>query len=232
MIFDGPNRRIILEASDGDTIVMADVYSRWKDWVLLEDGAAYPPAFTTVGGEPLGGGLFAGVYFFLDTAAGWLIRPREANHVLTITGNLFPSVAGAPVFASTAGSFQVQIRLQTSALTQIASGGDAPSIASAVWAHALSGVSAGDALTRTTPTAEGAVVADAGNTRSSFKTNLTESVTGFWEHALVSISSGVMRGQVRKVLSYNGTTKVLTVGPAPGFTAVPADGVTFVLVNR
>jgi len=118
MIFDGPGRLIILEASDGNLVEAQDIYSRWKDWVLGGTGAQYPNVFTTVGGDPLGGGLFAGAYFFLNTADGWLIRPREVDHNLVINGNLYPLVANAPMFASTLGSFQVFIRLQTSSLTQ------------------------------------------------------------------------------------------------------------------
>lgn len=232
MIFDGPNRLIILEAADGDAIEAVDIYSRWKDWVVSGSGALYPEAFSVIGGEPLGGGLFAGSYFFLNSPQGWLIRPREASHVLTISGNLYPQTAGAPVFANTVGTFQVQIRLQTSSLTQIASGGDAPSIAAAVWAHIVSDVSAGVGLARTIPTTEGLVVASISNTRSAFLTNLTETATDFWKDALLSFSSGTMRGQIKKIASYNGATKVITVAPAPGFTAIPAGGDAFVIVNR
>jgi len=118
MIFDGPNRRIVLEASDGNTVEAQDIYSRWKDWVATGDGPQYPNAFTTIGGDPLGGGLFAGSYFFLNTADGWLVRPREESHNLVITGNLYPLVAGSPMFSPTLGVYQISIRLQSSSLTQ------------------------------------------------------------------------------------------------------------------
>lgn len=124
MIFDGPNRRIILEASDGNTVDAQEIYSRWKDWIIAGSGPQYPNAFTTVGGDPLGGGLFAGSYFFLNTADGWLIRPREESHNLVINGNLYPLVAGAAMFANTLGTYQVFVRVQTSSLTQaITTGG-------------------------------------------------------------------------------------------------------------
>lgn len=118
MIFDGPNLLIILEASDGDLVRAIDIYSRWKDWVRSSVGSAYPEAFTTIGGEGLGGGLIAGQYFFLNTLSGWSVRPREASHELTIQGNLYPNVPGADQFTPTLGSFQVAINLQTSSLTQ------------------------------------------------------------------------------------------------------------------
>jgi hypothetical protein len=140
MIFDGANRRVILEASDGDVVEVDDIYSEWKRWVLDEDGSQYPVAFSTFGGDPLGGGVFAGAYFFLNTDDGWLIRPREASHNLQINGNLYPLVAGEEMFADTVGSWRIQVRLQTSSLTQaISTAGATPptsgEVADAVWEH-------------------------------------------------------------------------------------------------
>jgi hypothetical protein len=123
MIFDGINHLIILEAADGNTVEAIDMYSRWKDWVQSGAGAPFEAAFTTIGGEDLGGGITAGNYFFLQTANGWQVRPREAAHNLTINGNLYPDVAGVGMFAATLGAYQIQIRLQTSSLTQIVGGG-------------------------------------------------------------------------------------------------------------
>lgn len=138
MIFDGPNHRIILEASDGNSISVAGMYSRWKDWVLT-DGAQYEDAFLgSIGGEPLGGGVYVGGYVFLNTAAGWRIRPREEDHEIAFDGNLYPGVAGAAMFAPTLGSYQITRSLVKSPLTQaIATTGTSPSdLATAVWGHA------------------------------------------------------------------------------------------------
>ncbi len=135
MIFDGINHLIILEAADGNTVEAIDIYSRWKDWVQSGAGAGYDAAFTTIGGEDLGGGITAGNYFFLQTAAGWQVRPREAAHNLTINGNLYPDVAGVGMFAATLGAHQIQIRLQTSSLTQIVGGGFSSQVQSAMTAQ-------------------------------------------------------------------------------------------------
>jgi len=75
----------------------------------------------------------------------------------------------------------------------------------------------------------GSVVTDAGNSASSFKTDLSSAVDDFWKDALLLISSGALAGQVKRISAYNGTTKFVTVG---AFTSTPADGVTFVLVNK
>lgn len=52
------------------------------------------------------------------TTDGWLIRPREEAHRLTVTGNLYPYDPGAALFADTLGAYQVQVNLTTSSLTQ------------------------------------------------------------------------------------------------------------------
>lgn len=76
----------------------------------------------------------------------------------------------------------------------------------------------------------GAVTTDAGNSATAFETNLSETANDHWKDAFLVITSGVLVGQVKKVTAYNGTTKIITV--SGGFTATPADAVTFALVNR
>lgn len=76
----------------------------------------------------------------------------------------------------------------------------------------------------------GSVATDGGNSATAFKTDRTESTNDYWKDALLLLTSGAMVGQLKKVTAYNGTTKVITV--SGGFTATPADGVTFVLINR
>lgn len=138
MIFDGATHRIILDASDGDQVDVADAYSRWIDWVHSGDGMPFAPAFLdSDDGAPLGSGLFAGVNYFLNNAI-WRIRPREANHELSISGNLFRGAPDLPLFAPTLGVYQVATRLASSSLTQaiVTSGTDPASVATAVWGHA------------------------------------------------------------------------------------------------
>jgi len=75
----------------------------------------------------------------------------------------------------------------------------------------------------------GAVVADGSNSATTFETNLTESTDDHWKDALLVFVTGALAGQVKKVTGYNGTTKFVTV--TPGFTAAPATGVRFILIN-
>src|SRR5574341_1350566 len=76
----------------------------------------------------------------------------------------------------------------------------------------------------------GAIVADAGNTTATFKTNLTEAVDNFWIRAFIKFTSGALINQVRKISGYNGTTKFITVDTV--CTSIPAGAVTFVLIDE
>lgn len=98
---DGATRRIIL---DGASVSAAQIWSAWVDW--HEANQQWPLAFQLVGGNALGGGLFIPPYFFLMN--GWRVRPMEASHNLTITGNLFVDGGGVPV-VGTLGTYQVNV---------------------------------------------------------------------------------------------------------------------------
>jgi hypothetical protein len=78
--------------------------------------------------------------------------------------------------------------------------------------------------------ATGSVTTDGGNSATSFETSLAQTTNDYWKDAYLVLTSGVLSGQVKRVTGYNGTTKIITV--AGGFTATPADGVTFAIINR
>ena len=99
--FDGATRRIILDSA---SVSAAEIWSRWVDWHATHK--EWPLAFNLVGGLALGAGLFIPPYFFL--LDGWRVRPMEANHNLTITGNLFVDGGGVPV-VPTLGTYQVNV---------------------------------------------------------------------------------------------------------------------------
>lgn len=101
IIFDPATMRIILDVAN---ITATEIYSRSCDWLVSGDNAKYGAVFRQVGGDDLGGGLSIPPYFFLQGA--WRIRPMEANHTLTLTGNLFVDGGGDPVTA-TLGNFNV-----------------------------------------------------------------------------------------------------------------------------
>ena len=98
---NGATRRIILDSA---SVSAAQIWSAWVDW--HEANRQWPLAFQLVGGNALGGGLFIPPYFFLMN--GWRVRPMEASHNLTITGNLFVDGGGVPV-VGTLGTYQVNV---------------------------------------------------------------------------------------------------------------------------
>lgn len=102
--FDPAARRIILDSAAASAI---GIYSDWKSWVREGDNAKYLPAFRVVGGDPVGGGIFVASYFFLLN--GWRIRPMEAGHQLTLSGNVSVDGGGAPV-VNTLGAFNVSVQ--------------------------------------------------------------------------------------------------------------------------
>lgn len=72
----------------------------------MADNAKYGMVIRQVGGDDLGGGLSIPPYYFLQGA--WRVRPMEADHDLTITGNLFVDGGGTPV-VRTLGPYQVNV---------------------------------------------------------------------------------------------------------------------------
>ena len=75
----------------------------------------------------------------------------------------------------------------------------------------------------------GSVVTDGGNTSSTFKTDLTSSLTDQYKDNLFLFVTGTLAGQIKKVSAYNGSTKFITVSAA--YTGTPSAGDKFVLIN-
>lgn len=120
--FDGPNKLIIVDTGITSLDVQIDLYSDWKEWMLVGDNAKYLPALRTVGGDTLVAPQEISPYFFLLN--GWRVRPYEGDHMLTVDGNLFVDGGGNP-FVPTVGNYNVLINLQTSvnAVTSFLSSG-------------------------------------------------------------------------------------------------------------
>lgn len=113
--FYGETKLIVINDGYTSINVKEELYSVWKDWAITGLNSQWEQAFSSTGGDDLGGGQFLGGYFFLEN--GWKIRPHEADHILDITGNLF-SRDGSNPFVSTLGSYNVLIRSAFSSLTQ------------------------------------------------------------------------------------------------------------------
>lgn len=110
--FDGPTKIISVNSGITTIDVKTDLYSDWKEWVLLLDNSKYAPAFRAVGGDEISAGLYLTGSYFLTN--GWKIRPDEADHVLKVIGNLYVDGEDTSPFIPTLGTYNVSIQLNTS----------------------------------------------------------------------------------------------------------------------
>lgn len=119
--FDGVNKRIIV--SDTLPFAAIDLYSRWKEWMLVGTNSAFAPAFRSVAGDPIGGGNSIAPYIFLNTVDGWRIQPHESDHELRIAGNLYSEDSGLSLFAPTIGDYVVTVVIERSSAAIAVSAG-------------------------------------------------------------------------------------------------------------
>jgi len=117
VIFDGPNKLIIVAEGTTEINFRDDVYEAWKEWVRNPDyqNAEYLEAITVLGGDPLPGDRLLGATFFLEN--GWRMRTWEGDHELTVTGNVFTRT-GVPLFVPTLFPWTITINLNTSTLVE------------------------------------------------------------------------------------------------------------------
>lgn len=111
--FDGPTKVISLTPGTVE-IEVKDLYSRWKEWAVLSDNSKYLPAMRSVGGDPISDVKTLGATYFITN--DWRIRPQEADHRLTVNGNLYTEPAGFSPFVPTLGDYNVLIEMQVSSL--------------------------------------------------------------------------------------------------------------------
>ncbi len=84
VVFDGMTKQITILPNNTNISVKDDLYSAWKNWVIMSDNAKYLPAFRSIGGDPVGPGKYAGDFYFLMN--GWRII---VDQPLLIEGNLY-----------------------------------------------------------------------------------------------------------------------------------------------
>lgn len=95
--------------------VQVDLYSDIKeDWGTDPTLNKFSMPISSVGGESLPGSKTLGDTYFLETP--WKIRPYEADHKLSINGNLFAR-DGSSVMVSTIGSYNVLTEMFVSNLS-------------------------------------------------------------------------------------------------------------------
>jgi hypothetical protein len=119
--FDSPNLRVIAKPGVVALDVQQDIYSDWKAETITgvgDDLSKFPPVFVeSFGGNDLGGGSNAGGFYIFNNAAGWRIRPDEADHELVIDGNFYPVDPVLPIVVPTLGGFTVVVSFDRSSLS-------------------------------------------------------------------------------------------------------------------
>ena len=111
--FDGLNKLILIDLGTIEFDV-EELYSRWMDWVSIQDNIKFAQAIRYVGGDAVSDTKNLGITFFLIN--GWRIRPQEANHTLRVNGNLYTDPSGFSPFVGTVGAYNVMIEMTVSSL--------------------------------------------------------------------------------------------------------------------
>ena len=78
--FDGENKLIIILTGVTTIDVQLDMYSDWKEWVMMSDNAKWIAAFRTFGGDQTSESQFAPRYFFLIN--GWKVEATNVSVVV------------------------------------------------------------------------------------------------------------------------------------------------------
>lgn len=119
--FNGPLKRIQVNAGITE-IDVREMYSAWKDWARLSDNTKWLKALEVVGGDDIGGGQFAPIFFFLLN--GWRIRPDDTSgaHTLLISTNLYSVPASADKYEEIAG-VAIEVTQTSGTIVEVDSGG-------------------------------------------------------------------------------------------------------------
>lgn len=114
---DTTNKLFVAKAGITAFDVKIDLYSDAKEhWLVDNTAIGFDFPIRTIGGDPIGGGQFAGDLYFLTN--GWQIRPDEADHQLLVSGNLFHDDA-IDVYVPTVGDFTVSVIAERSNLVLV-----------------------------------------------------------------------------------------------------------------
>lgn len=141
MTYDTTNKLFILNNGVTSFDVVVDLYSDAKeDWITDSTLNKFTFPMLAIGGNSIGGGQKISSYIIIRN--GWKIRPQEADHTLTVAGNLITDDESSP-FVNVLGDYQVIIKsiLSSSSLTTglAITEADINSIADAVWNEVIAG---------------------------------------------------------------------------------------------
>lgn len=98
VVFDGVLKQITINDDATQLTVKHDIYSAWKKWVIIADNTKFLPAIRVIGGDPVGGGLYAGDIYFLMN--GWQI---VVNKLVKLLGTLYHDDSISPFVVNPGG---------------------------------------------------------------------------------------------------------------------------------
>jgi hypothetical protein len=129
-----PTTKIINVNAGVTAFTAKELYSYWKEWLLVGDNSKWIQAMSTVGGEEIGGGQSIAPYYFVIN--GWKVRPQEASHTLTVSGNLLGEGGGSP-YVSTIGNYNVSVVtiVTANAIAVPTGGAGSGATAAEVWSY-------------------------------------------------------------------------------------------------
>lgn len=130
--------------SSGGQVDMSlpQLYSNWKDDILLSNHFIYDLAYEVVGGQDTFGVQSITLFFFQQN--GWKMRPKEINHTGSLTDGVIVAESGGPIVPTT-GSYNAFIEYvkPEHVITQVGSSTltatDLNNIADSVWDEVISG---------------------------------------------------------------------------------------------
>ena len=177
-------RLFIMKAGVTAIDVQIDLYSDWKELMLSSDALrAFPPALRTVGGDTIDVTRDLGDTYFLIN--DYKLRPDEADHTLTVTGNLFADPAANGKVVPTLGGFTVLVDsvVSQNVETQFAQA-DQIALNPIIYIDTINGddTNSGTSTSKVQTIAQARVIADANNvTTFNFKGVITlgEDYQGF-----------------------------------------------------
>jgi hypothetical protein len=108
-------------------------------------------------------------------------------------------------------------------------------VENAVWDASLSSYNAGGSTGKALKNLKEGIVSyegqvnDASATTTSFITNLASSIDDFYNSQTIHFISGILQGQSRLVLDYDGSTKTITVEEE--LSSAPANGTEFIILS-
>jgi hypothetical protein len=239
VVFDGPNKLILVNRDVTDIDVEQDIYSDWKEWLRLRDNAKYLQAMRAAGGDPIDAIESLGGQFFLLN--GWRVRTWEGDHSLNVNQNLRvdvtdPDIIAKPnAFVPTIGDFEILINSTFSSITNV------------IEVSGSSGASSGsftdtdrDSLTNVETivtsmqldvqnilsssfVAAGVV---SGGTSNEIQTNIS-AVNGKYDGMFIIVSDA-SGGESRLVEAYENTDGAFFVDPPLSFTPSTGDSIVVI----